>query len=332
MNNDLARIIAALRPAEHILCVSHVAPDGDAVGSLLGMGWILRGLGKQPVLALQDPTPDKLTWLPGADAIAGPDRVGDVYDLVICLDASSPDRMGSVYRPAHQAVPLLVIDHHITNTYFGAVNWVEPGCAATCEMLVILADALGLPLTGPLADVLLTGIVTDTLAFRTSNTTPAVLNAAMRLMAGGADLTATIARTLNRLPFAVLKLWGETLANARLEGGVIWTTVSRAQVARAGAPENEDGHLSSQLILAQEADISATFTEVRDGTGQPAVECSFRAKPGFDVATVAFDLGGGGHPAASGCTLPGTLDVVPEAVVQRLKAARAAGRAAANGA
>ncbi len=323
MNNDLAQAITALRLPERILCLSHVSPDGDAVGSLLGMGWILYGLGKRPTLALQDPTPDKLTWLPGADRIAGPAQVGDSYDLIVCLDASSPDRMGSVYRPAHQTVPLLVIDHHITNTRFGAINWVEPGCAATCQMLVALADAVGQPLSGPLAEVLLAGIVTDTLAFRTSNTTPAVLEAAMRLMAGGADLTKTIAATLNRLPFSVLKLWGETLSNARLEEGVVWTTISRAQVTHSGAPKNEDGQLSSQLILAQEADISATFTEVVDASGQAAVECSFRAKPGFDVATVAFELGGGGHPAASGCTLPGTLDVVAPAVVQRLKAARA---------
>ena len=111
------------------------------------------------------------------------------FDLIVCLDASSPDRMGSAYNPdVHESATLVVIDHHITNTLFGDINWVEPGCASTCQMLVYLADALEVPLDGELAECLLTGMVTDTLGFRTSNTTPDVLGAAMRLMQGGADL------------------------------------------------------------------------------------------------------------------------------------------------
>src|SRR5690606_26013261 len=111
---------------------------------------------------------------------------GRAFDLVICLDSSSPDRMGSAYNPAvHAAAPLLVIDHHITNTRFGDINWVAPETAATCQMVAYLADALEVPLDGELAPCLLTGLVTDTLCFRTSNTDAEVLETAMRLMRGG---------------------------------------------------------------------------------------------------------------------------------------------------
>ncbi len=316
-------LIQAIQTHYNILCVSHVNPDGDAYGSLLGMGLILRHLGKQPVLAMQDQTAKEFQYLPGIQQIINSKAVADVYDLIIYLDASSKDRVGSVYREnVHRGLPLAVIDHHVTNTYFGDINWVRPDCAATCQMLVELADALNVPLTGDLAECLLTGIVTDTLCFRTSNTTAEVLEAAMRLIRGGAELATITQRTLNQRSLSVLKLWGMVLAQIHFEAGVIWVTISREQLKAAGNLTSE-GQLSSTLITALEADISATFTEKIAEKGQLAVECSFRAKPGFNVASVALALGGGGHPAASGCTLPGTLADVTAKVVPALKLAAA---------
>lgn len=317
-------LIAALRQADDILCVSHVSPDGDAYGSLLGMGLLLRHLSKRPVLAMHDRTPREFQSMPGAGEIIGPAAVGAGYDLIIVLDTSSMDRVGAVYQPAlHEHTAVLVIDHHITNTNFGQINWVATDCAATCQMLVYLADALAAPLTGKLAECLLTGIVTDTLCFRTSNTTSDVLEAAMRLMRGGADLVHITQRLLTQRSFSLFKLWGQVLQHLHLEDGVIWTTISQAEMKRAGNPTN-DGQLSSTLITATEANMSATFAEKRDEQGRAVVECSFRARPGFDVATTALTFGGGGHPAASGCTLPGALNEVAPPVVAALKAAHQA--------
>lgn len=313
-------VLALLQKHQHILCVSHVNPDGDAYGSLLGMGWILRHLGKSPVPAMHDRTPSEFRQLPGSGEIIHAAAVANSYDLIICLDASSADRMGSIFRPeAHRQVPLLVIDHHITNTRFGTLNWVEPECAATCQMLVYLAEALHVPITGPLAECLLTGLVTDTLGFRTSNTTVAVMEAAVKLMQGGANLSNIVARTLTRRSVRIFHLWGLVLSDLHLDDGVIWVTITREQFQRAGI--KDDGQLSSLLVTATEADISATFTEKIDEKGRSAVECSFRAKPGFDVGNLALQLGGGGHPPASGCTLLGTLAEVTPRVVEALKTA-----------
>jgi phosphoesterase RecJ-like protein len=314
-------VATILQQHDRILCVSHVSPDGDAYGSLLGMGWMLRHLGKHPVLAMQDKTPRDFQSLPGAREIISPDQVGAEYDLIVVLDTSSIDRVGSIYVPEiHSQIPLLVIDHHITNTQFGYVNWVAPECAATCQMLVSLAEELAVPLTGAVAECLLTGIVTDTLCFRTSNTTVEVMEAAIRLMRGGANLVNITQRLLNQRSVGLFRLWGQVFQHLHLEDGVIWTTISQAELKRAGDLTN-DGQLSSMLITATEANISATFTEKRDEQGRPTVECSFRARPGFNVATTALALGGGGHPAASGCTLTGTLAEVTERVVPLLKAA-----------
>ena len=315
-------VISAIQTHHKILCVSHINPDGDAYGSLLGMHWILRQLGKQSVLAMHDPTPKEFQQLPGANEIINPKAVTADYDLIICLDASSIDRIGAVYKEkAHQNIPLLVIDHHVTNTRFGQINWVRADCAATCQLLVYLAQALAVPLTGALAECLLTGIVTDTLCFRTSNTTADVLEAAMHLIRGGAELATITQRTLNQRSLSVLKLWGTVLSQLHFDEGVIWVTISRGQLKTAGKLTN-DGQLSGVLITALEADISATFTEKMDEKGRLAVECSFRAKPGFNVSTVALEFGGGGHPAASGCTLAGTLSEVATKVVPALKLAR----------
>jgi len=317
-------LIDTLQNSQDILCISHVGPDGDAVGSLLGIGYILDYLGKNPTLSLQDKLTDSIVETVGADKIVGPDQVADSYDLIVVLDASSPDRMGSVFRESvHKDIPLVVIDHHVTNTYFGAINWVAPDCAATCQMLVYLADALHVPLEGPLAEVLLTGLTTDTLGFRTSNTDDRVLEAAMRLTRGGGSLPDITARTLNRRPFSVLQLWGKALQNVQLEDGVIWATVTHDQWADVGRPEG-DIRLSSTLITAAEADMSAAFTEIIGGDDQPYVGCSFRAKPTFDVSKVAFELDGGGHPAASGCTVPGELTETVQRIVGLLKQARQA--------
>ncbi len=322
---DLAQvdlpILAVIQAATHILCVSHVGPDGDAVGSLLGMGLILRHLHKQPVLALQDRPSNAFAFLPGYGDIVGPHSVGANYDLIICLDASSPDRMGRIYRAAdHRHIPLLVIDHHITNTYFGTYHWVEPRCAATCQMLVYLADALDVPLQGDLAQVLLTGVVTDTLGFRTSNTTSRVLEAAMRLLEGGGNLLEVVEQTLRRTSLSMVRLWGDVLPQVQLDEGIIWLTISRAQRRAVHLREDESDGLANHLITVDGADISATFIEKMSDKGAPLVECSFRARQGFNVSDVAFALGGGGHPAAAGCTLPGPLAEIAAQVVATLKA------------
>lgn len=312
-------VLDLIRRHHSVLCISHVAPDGDAVGSLLGMGWILRRLGKEATLALADPAPTSFDFLTGLDQIVDAQTLGQGYDLVICLDASSRDRMGNVFRQeVHGRLPLLVIDHHVTNTCFGTVNWVDPGCAATCQMLVSLAETLDVPLDGDLAWALLTGLVTDTHCFRTSNTDAPVLAAAMRLMEGGADLSQIAANTLNREPFRIIQLWGHVMPHVQLEKGVIWTTVSWEAQSAVGE-HREDGGLSSRLITVEEAVISATFTESRKNGDPQAVICSFRAKPGHNVSQLALAHGGGGHPQAAGCTIVGPLHEVAAAVVAELQ-------------
>ncbi|MDH7490451.1 MAG: DHH family phosphoesterase, partial [Anaerolineae bacterium] len=140
--------------ADRILVVCHTSPDGDAIGALLAMGHIVRALGKQVTLACADPVPREYRFMPGADAIV--QRPEGKFDLVISLDSSDLPRLGEAYDAAKLAhVPILNIDHHITNLNFGTVNWVEPNSASTCQLVLRLADGVGVAITPEIATCLL---------------------------------------------------------------------------------------------------------------------------------------------------------------------------------
>jgi phosphoesterase RecJ-like protein len=307
-------LLDALQSARRPLLIAHISPDGDAIGSLTALGYLLYRIGKDPILACQDKAPNSFNFLPFYDRIT--QNVDGVHaDLVIALDSSDPTRMGSIYDEAQFAdLPLMVIDHHITNVYFGDVNWVEPGCCATDEMIFHLARALNEPLDETLATALLTGIVTDTRGFRTSNVTPAVMHITGELMDAGAPLTMITERTLDSRSMALIQLWGRVLDTVELQGGVVSAINTMKMRQDLGGIIRAEG-LVSFILGAEEARIAAVFTEMPEGK----VECSFRALPGYDVAKIAFELGGGGHPPAAGCTIDGDLPGVRRKVVAMLQ-------------
>lgn len=316
--------ITALTPPavllEHIhnsqrpLLIAHIAPDGDAIGSLLATGLILYRLGKEPILACQDRRPNSLQFLPFQDKIINQVFDQDI-DLVISLDSSDAKRMGDIYDARQYGnLPLLVIDHHITNTQFGSVNWVEPSAAATAEIIYYLCLALGAEIQADLATCILTGLVTDTRGFRTNNTTARVMNIAATLMEAGAPLNKITEQALNTRSYELIQLWARALESLALDGGVISVVNAKAMRSDLGRLIRADG-LASFILGAHEANIAALFTELPDNR----IECSFRARPGNDVATVAFEFGGGGHPLAAGCTIDGRLEEVRTQVVARLQ-------------
>lgn len=320
--STLTEIAGLLRGSRRVLALSHVAPDGDAIGSLLGFGWILAAAWREAgdatdrafVAACADPVPAQFRWLPGSQEIVSEVPAGP-WDVVVALDASDAPRLGRVFRPAdYGSAALVVLDHHITNLQFGTLNYVDTAAVATAQIVVDLADALAVPIGPEAATCLLTGLVTDTLGFRTANVTPAVLAVAMRLMEAGASLSEVTGRTLNYRPFSVLRLWGLALADVRLEHGVAWAAITHAMRQQVAAPPNGDGGLVSQLINAPEAAIAAVFVEKPDGQ----IEIGFRSRPGYDVSQVALSLGGGGHPQASGCTIPGPLEDAQRRVLPML--------------
>jgi bifunctional oligoribonuclease and PAP phosphatase NrnA len=307
----LREIDDRLRLARHILVVTHVGPDGDAIGSLLGLGGLLWAQGKVATVACEDPVPEALHFLPGSERVV--QQVGAPPDLVVSVDCSDRERMGEAFATLED-VPLINIDHHVTNTLFGDVNWVGPSYASTTQMLLELAEGLGWPLEPPVADCLLCGLVTDTRSFRTANVDAETVGAAQRLLAAGASLARVARQALDARSLASVRLWGEAVNALQLRDGVLWTRVTRAMRQRWAVGDRDTSGLSNFLSGVREARIVAVFAELEDGD----VDVSLRAQPGLDVAAVAFRLGGGGHPLAAGLTLKGDLGEVEQRVLAEL--------------
>ncbi len=312
MSREQAR--QALKEAQRVAVATHVSPDADAISSAIGLVQILRRLGKTAEAFCDDDLPARLRALPHAEEIARVARGS--FDLLVSLDASDPGRLGKAFAELH-GIPMLNIDHHVTNTHFGTINWVDPSAVATAEMVFWLAEDLGVTLDEELASILLAGIVGDTMGLRTANVNARVLQEVTQLMEAGASLPALIDALFNRRPLAAIRLFGQALAGVQMEDGVIWTVITREMRAASGLTHANDLSLSSFLIGAEEARIAAVFTERDDGK----VEVSMRARPGYDVARVALAFGGGGHPPAAGCLLPGPLEEAIPPVLAALKAA-----------
>lgn len=304
---EIARRIS---DAAHIYLGTHIDPDGDAIGSLLGMAWALRDAGKEVTAACADPVPQVYRFLPGRDGVT--DRPPVDEDLIICLDAGSLDRLGKLYVPDRFTErPVINVDHHVTNTRFGDVVLVDPEAAATAEILYLVCARIGIPLTPQAATCLLTGIVTDTRSFRTSNTTPRVLQVAAMLMQLGAPLTDIAQYVYESKPVASLCLLGKVLGVMHHTDRLIWSEVTQGMIRQCNARAEDASDIINLLNSTRDADVVVLFREDSDGS----IDVSFRSKPGVDVSEIAVALGGGGHPQAAGCRLSGPLPEVRERVL-----------------
>lgn len=307
--------VQLLQGARYVFAASHIEPDGDAIGSLLGFAATLRRLGKRVTVALADSVPWRFDDLVGAADVTAEGPTPQ-HDLLVALDASELSRLGSVLTPdVIGGRPLLMIDHHVTNSLFGTMNVLDPTAAATAEIVYFLSLALGVVPDQPTATALLTGIVTDTLGFRTTSTTPRTLEVAQALMQSGADLASIAQRAFNSQSFTSLQLSAEALAAMQMDDGILWTELSRETLRRLGIGPGEHAGIVGLLNSVREARIAVVFREKDDGR----IDISMRSKPGINLAPVAAALGGGGHPQAAGATLPAPMSAARERVLAALR-------------
>jgi phosphoesterase RecJ-like protein len=305
-------ISAALRGAQNILVVSHIRPDGDAVGSLLGLGLALQQAGKTVQMVLEDGVPSSFRGLEGSKQIVRHARNG--FDLTVAVDCSDLQRTGEALQGVSQ--PDVNIDHHVTNLNFARLNLVEPDAVATAAVLTRHLPSWGFPITQPVASALLTGIVSDTIGFRTSNMNPQALRLAADLMEAGADLPELYSRALTRRSFQAARYWGEGLVRMQRKGRLLWTTLPLASRDSADYSGNDDADLVNLLSAIDDSDIQLIFVEQKGGR----VKVSWRAQPGYDVSQIALSFGGGGHPAAAGADIPGDMEQVLQKVLEATQA------------
>jgi phosphoesterase RecJ-like protein len=300
-------VVERLRTARRVLTICHENPEADALGSALAVALLVEAHGGVATPVCADPLPPMYEFLAGMDRFRRePDPALD-YDLIVVGDCGELDRIGPVlesHRALFERVPILDIDHHISNPHFGEIDWVDPKSSATCEMVTLLAWRLGVPLTaldGMLASALAAGVVMDTANFQHSNTTPRTLMVAAALREAGAPLSELARRLYRSKPNSQLVLFGRVLGRMQtdLDGRLVWSTLELADLAAAGSgPEQSEG-LIDMLAQSETAEATILFKEAE---GEMRISVRTR-EGGVDATKLTGLFGGGGHARAAGATV-----------------------------
>ena len=313
MNNEIiGEIKDRLAAANKIVIASHVRPDGDAIGSLLGLGLALQDAGKSVQMILADGVPSSFRYLDGS-ALIKKEPNGD-HDTFITVDCADFKRTGKIFENFGQ--PDINIDHHKTNEKFGKLNLIEDEEVATAAILTNHLPGWGLKITTPIAAALLTGIITDTLGFRTANTTPEALRQCAALMEAGVNMPDIYMRALVTKSFPAAKYWGAGLASLQSKHGIVWGTLTLADRKSAGYGGNDDADLINMISAIDGNKVGMVFVEQSDHH----VKISWRAlQPGVDVSQVAKHFKGGGHAAAAGADIEGGLTEIQKNVLEKTR-------------
>jgi phosphoesterase RecJ-like protein len=303
-----AEINAKIHSAENILIVSHVRPDGDAIGALLGLGLALQAAGRTVQMVLNDGLPASFRHLPGHEQVKKtPEGQPDLFITVDCADFK---RTGPQFQSYRQ--PEINIDHHVTNEKFGQLNLIEPEAVATSAILTDHLPAWGLEISPEVAANLATGIVTDTLGFRTSNTTPASLRQMALLMETGINMPELYNRALVSRSFSAARYWGAGLSSLKTLDGIVFATLRLTDRKAAGYGGNDDADLINIISAIEDHTVGMIFVEQRE-----SVKISWRAlQPGVDVSKIAKHFGGGGHKAAAGADINGSIEEIQPRVLE----------------
>lgn len=313
MNNQISgEIKARLADAKKVVIASHVRPDGDAIGSLLGLGLALKDAGKTVTMVLVDGVPSSFKFLEGTDLIKK--DPGNDHDTFITVDCADFKRTGKLFENFGQ--PDINIDHHKTNENFGKLNLIEADEVATAAILTKHLPEWGLNISKPVAAALLAGILTDTLGFRTSNVTPDALRQAAQLMETGVDLPEIYMESLVRKSFPAAKYWGAGLSSLESKNGIVWGTLTLADRKSTGYGGNDDADLINMISAINGQKVGMVFVEQSDNH----VKISWRAlQPGIDVSPVAKHFKGGGHAAAAGADIEGSLETIQKEVLLKTR-------------
>ena len=303
-----AEAVALLRTTSDATLVCHVAPDGDALGSMLALAHVLRRRGVDVTCTWGDErwaVPASYRWLPGIDTVASPAEVAETTpSLLVVLDTGSRDRLGVLHPLADRAGAVIVLDHHAHNAGLGGLHLVDSRAAATAAVVEELLRRMEEELDETAATCLYTGLVTDTGSFQHSVTTPAVHAVAGRLLAAGVRPDEVGRRLWGTRPFGFVRVLGAALSRATLEPdaaggrGLVWTWTTPEDLAAAGIGIDEIEPIIELVRQAEEADVGAVFKGDVDGT----FRVSTRSRGQTDVGAACAALGGGGHRLAAGFT------------------------------
>ncbi len=301
---EFDQVVAELRRAGKLFLTTHENPDGDALGSLLGMHRLLEQVGKDSVMYMAPgelPLPHEYRWMDFEALLGAPPA--DMHErVVVFLDCGNIDRMPVDFLKG-EGIHILNVDHHHDNTRFGTVNFVAPDASCTAEIVLGIARELGAAITPAIAEALYVGLVTDTGRFMYESTSPEAHRMAAELIEAGVDPQLLFRRLFEDLPPQRLALLARALTGvSRYEGGAITLTMlTRRDFEETGARENDSEGIVDHIRTVEGTAVAVLVRELLCDERRNQRKVSLRAADGsVDVSRIARALGGGGHRRAAG--------------------------------
>jgi phosphoesterase RecJ-like protein len=313
--NDVTEALVRHR---RFLLTSHYNPDGDNIASQLALASILRSLNKQVAIVDQDPVPGRYRFLPGWESISN-QIVPQNASCAVVLDCANIDRIGKaadIITPA--TMELVNIDHHVSNTLYGHFHYVDPEASSTSELILRLAQKLRVKPTPEQAQIILTGMMSDTGGFRYASTSADTLRAAGLLSDYGAKIAEVAEQLYYQQPINQLKILGELLSRLKTgaKGQLAYMSLTQELINKYQFDLSESEEFVKYALAVKGAEVAILFKEQGDGI----IRVSFRAKGRVDVNQLAGKFGGGGHISAAGARLNTTLEDAVKKVVQMAEA------------
>jgi phosphoesterase RecJ-like protein len=317
-DNCLEQAAALISSQRSLWIAAHERPDGDALGSLLGLALALEKAGKKVACLCSDPVPQNYSFLPSTERVVNQPPEWET-DLLVAVDCDGLNRTGHLAGRLVKIPHIIDLDHHATEKAFGEVQCVCPSAAATAVIVHRLLGILGIPLDESIATCLFCGLLTDTGRFSFPNTNEEAFATGRALVVSGARPNEIASAVYDDRTFSSRRLLGRALSSLKIDSSqqIVWASLTEEDFreAKAGAKETEG--IIDQIRAVQGIHVALLFSI--DG-GQ--VHVSLRSKQGkADVGQIALQFGGGGHREAAGCTLPGPMEEAIEVVLKAVKAA-----------
>lgn len=299
----LSQVVELIENKQFFGITTHVRPDGDGIGSSLGLCWLLRSLGKTAEFIVSDKIPIAYQSLPGAQEIRLVNEIDRDYDAVFVIECSDILRPEIINLEKQFTVN---IDHHATCEHFGTINWIDSTASAVGEMIYNLCKAIGGRVTKEIADCVYLALVADTGSFHFPNTTDRTLKVASELVKVGVKPAEISEMIYNSYTWGRIELMREVLNTVRRDpsGKVAFMRQSLAMKRLSGAVEGDNANFVNYPLMAKEVVAVVYMREVEEN----GFRVSLRSKGDINVAKIAESFGGGGHKNAAGCCVRGDWD------------------------
>jgi phosphoesterase RecJ-like protein len=316
------QIIQHIKDGQDILIASHAEPDGDSVGSLVALGLALTKLDKKITMHTPSPIPAVYRFLPGAGRIVQQIKSADIYDLALVLDCGDLTRIGETSAEIGRIPIVINIDHHVSNTGFGHIQFIDTDACATAEIVYRLINALEIPFDKAIATSIYTGILTDTGSFRFSNTNQAAFAISQAMTDAGVEPHNVAQRVFGTYSLGRIKLLNMALNSIEISenGKLSMMTVTRSMLNTTGTnTEDLDGMINYARRI-EDVKVAALIHEIKNGAGKFAnmnrYHVSLRSDSSVDVAKIAGKFGGGGHASAAGFQIESTLVALKSKIIE----------------